>query len=122
MKNIITVLFLTALLPPPILVAQSINKGGEQIATVSTAVPFLRISSDLLSSSFGEIDAALANNFFHAHINQSPSLLAGKASRIETNLGYTPLLRSIAKGIHMIDANVAAAFDSLNPDSNTSPK
>ncbi len=79
--------------------AQSISKDGEEIATVSTAVPFLRIIPDARSGGMGDVGLAIspdANAQFH---NIAKLAFADKDLGIAVT--YTPWLRALVNDIYM---------------------
>lgn len=88
------VVFSTSQLP-----AQTITKNGQTIATVTTAVPFLRIVPDARSGSMGDLGIGLspdANGWFHC-----PAKMAFIDRKGSVSFTYTPWLSQLVNDIYL---------------------
>lgn len=79
--------------------SQQIIKDGQVIATVTTAVPFLRIMPDARSGSMGDLGIGLspdANGWFH-----NPAKMAFMEKHASLAFTYTPWLQQLVDDIYL---------------------
>lgn len=107
MKKVAVLVFLVFLYNN--LFSQGVFVDGKKLNTISTAVPFLMISPDPVSSAMGECGVATGNDVYSMHWNPAKYAVANEAyessaysvgNRGRLGVFYSPWLRSLVRGIN----------------------
>src|SRR6218665_1591092 len=88
---------LTGLMGSQQLFAQSSTITGQKIGTITTAVPFLRISPDARSGAMGDVGIALSPDANAQYWNVGK--LATSSKDLGISVTYTPWLKDIVSDI-----------------------
>ena len=75
------------------------QKTGEDLNTITTAVPFLMISPDSRSGAMGDVGVALSPDANSSHWN--PAKLAFTENELEVSLSYSPWLRKLVSDMNL---------------------
>src|SRR6218665_3034604 len=103
---------LTGLMGSQQLFAQSSTITGQKIGTITTAVPFLRISPDARSGAMGDVGIALSADANAQYWNVAKLPFAEKNYGISGT--YTPWLKDIVSDIALIYVSGYAKFGKDN--------
>ncbi len=95
------------------------NLSGQQINTITTAVPFLLIAPDSRSSAMGDVGAALSPDANSIHWNPSKLAFIDDKEDFGFSISYSPWLRQLVNDINLayltgykkIDKNSAVGFE-----------
>lgn len=75
------------------------QKTGEDLNTITTAVPFLMISPDSRSGAMGDVGVSLSSDANASHWN--PAKLAFAENELEVSLSYSPWLRKLVSDMNL---------------------
>jgi len=95
-----------------ILSLNTFSQPADYTNTISTAVPFLNISTNARIGAFGEIAAVSSPFYRDGGLYQNPALLSRNARYAGGNMSYAPWQENLTNGVYLGDVN---GYYAINP-------